>query len=157
MIDQHENKTNPAISKVFHDIRNTYQALFMFLDTPDGEEKPYILNGYIRSDVFDTLEQAKAQMKAMKAAKIFDIALINDQSNYRISLGLYSHKSIANERLNALLAKGYQASMKPMERVSKMYWADIIYLPQSDDALNAVISGSHRSACSDAIKKGLIE
>lgn len=116
-----------------------------------------VTNYHIRSDVFDTLEQAKAQMKAMKAANIVDMALINDQSNYRISLGLYSHKSIANERLNALLAKGYQASMKPMERVSKMYWADIIYLPQSNDAMNAVISGSHRSACSEAVKKGLLE
>lgn len=62
MIDQHENKTNPAISKVFHDIRNTYQALFMFLDTPDGEEKlftPEKIMGFLQRDLALMLEAEK--------------------------------------------------------------------------------------------------
>lgn len=38
MSDQHKGAVHPDISKAFHDIRDTYQALYMFLDTPEGEE-----------------------------------------------------------------------------------------------------------------------
>ena len=37
MSDQPENKVNPGISKVFHDIRNTYQSLLYHFDDVNAE------------------------------------------------------------------------------------------------------------------------
>ena len=36
--DQHKGEVHPDISKAFHDVRNTFHALYMYLDSLNGEE-----------------------------------------------------------------------------------------------------------------------
>lgn len=48
------NTTNPTISKVFHDIRNTYQVLYTHLGTEKGEESlftPEAIMEYLERDL----------------------------------------------------------------------------------------------------------
>ena len=48
------NTINPTVSKVFHDIRNTYQVLYSHLGTPEGEESlftPEKIMEYLERDL----------------------------------------------------------------------------------------------------------
>ena len=111
---------------------------------------------HVRSNVFRTPKQANRQMKKMKAANIVDMALMNDQDVYRISLGLYSQKPLAVSRVKTLSEKGYKVSITPLKNKIKTYWADIAYLPQSDEVLSSAIVESRRRACSASTKQSLL-
>ena len=65
MSDQHKAEVNPAISKAFHDIRNTYQALYMYLATPEGE-KPLFTSDKIMEFLERDLD---LMLKAEKSCK----------------------------------------------------------------------------------------
>jgi hypothetical protein len=48
------NTINPTVSKVFHDIRNTYQVLYTHLGTEEGEESlftPERIMEYLERDL----------------------------------------------------------------------------------------------------------
>jgi len=48
------SKINPTISKTFHDLRNTYQALYVYFETRENEEPiftPERLMEYLKKDL----------------------------------------------------------------------------------------------------------
>jgi len=111
----------------------------------------------VNTNTFNSAQEAQTQMQVMKAAGVVDIALLNNSGKYQISLGFYRHKISAVNRLNAMLKKGYQVSMEVTEKVNKTYWADIAYSHHSDDVLRKAINESHRRACSESVREGLLK
>lgn len=65
MSDQNKGEVHPDISKANHAIRNTYQALYMYLDAPDGEE-PLFTSDKIKSFLERDLD---LMLKAEKSCK----------------------------------------------------------------------------------------
>lgn len=113
-------------------------------------------NYLITSDVFYTSEDARKQMRKMQAAGVSDIALLSNQDKHYIALGLYSQQSTAQNRVDALQAKGYQVEMKPRVKTSTSYWADVAYQSAAGGTLNNKVPEVHRAACDQSGRLSLL-
>ena len=95
-------------------------------------------------------------MQEMQAAGVTDIAIMNKTGKSRISLGLYSQKETASNRVNALQKKGYEVQMKPKQRDIKTYWADIAYMPALEDLIKMLIPATYKNSCNESVKLSLL-
>ena len=110
------------------------------LRTETGVKTTYL----ILSNEFATLQETRSAMQEMKAAGVTDMAIMNKTGKSRISLGLYSQKETATNRVNALQKKDYEVQMKQKQRDIKTYWADIAYMPASEDSIKTLIPATYK-------------
>lgn len=143
---KNQSELNTLIAELESDINHTG------LRTETEEKTTYL----IVSNEFNTLQETKSAMQQMKAAGVTDMAKMNKAGKYRISLGLYSQKSSAINRVNALQKKGYQVQMKPKQLKIKTYWADITYSPVLEDTLTTLIPSAYKKSCKESIKLSLL-
>ena len=143
---KNQSELNKLIPELESEVNHTV------LRTETGIKTTYL----IVSNEFATLQESRSAMQEMKAAGITDIAKMSKAGKHRIALGLYSQKETATNRVNALQKRGYEVQMKPRQRDIKTYWADIAYMPASEDSIKTLIPVTYKNSCNESIKLSLL-
>ena len=77
----------------------------------------------------------------MKQAGVKDIAVVNRNGGYSVSLGVFSREQSAIKRKAAIEKLGYDCKIVPQQTGKTVYWAEVI-ATTSEDELSELVAAS---------------